>query len=250
MWIALASTLLPHGWPLPGLPVDLPFDPLPLDAVPFDGLNAVPVPELALAAGSGVVRVSRCRLAGGGGGGGQGRDLPRPHVVSVVLDTNSSTLGRIELTTLLFPLGKNMKGHNFPHVVVMLFMTHVQGQTTCTTVKQQRLHACRVSYMLAQPRGWQRAASRLIDDNLAIRLMAALDPASQALLQSQAGPFFALVLTVSPTAPELRLSSAAFRILQSAWLLLLFCASPHASRALRTCVQSTALAGSTICAGP
>ena len=114
----------------------------------------MPAPELAWAAGSGFAEDSRCRLAGGGGGGGQGRDLPRPHVVSVVLDTNSSatmragrTLGRIGLTTLLFPLGRNLKGCKFPTVVVMVFMTH---QITCTIVKQQRLHACRVSYMLAK----------------------------------------------------------------------------------------------------
>ena len=56
------------------------------------------------------------------------------------------TLGRIGLTTLLFPLGRNLKGCKFPTVVVMVFMTH---QTTCTIVKQQRLHACRVSYTLA-----------------------------------------------------------------------------------------------------
>ena len=64
------------------------------------------------------------------------------------------TLGRIGLTTLLFPLGRNLKGCKFPTVVVMVFMTH---QITCTIVKQQRLHACRVSYMLAATR--VRAAS-------------------------------------------------------------------------------------------
>ena len=70
----------------------LPLDPLPLEVVPFDfdGLIKMPAPEFAWAAGSGFAEDSRCRLAGGGGGGGQGRDLPRPHVVSVVLDTNSS----------------------------------------------------------------------------------------------------------------------------------------------------------------
>ena len=58
------------------------------------------------------------------------------------------TLGRIGLTTRLFPLGRNLKGCKFPTVVVMVVMTH---HTTCTIVKQQRLHACRVSYMLARP---------------------------------------------------------------------------------------------------
>ena len=62
-------------------------------------------------------------------------------------------------------------------------------------------------------RGWQRAASWIIDDRCAAQLRESLDPASCALLESQAGPYASRVLTALPTAPEeVRLDSAAFRL--------------------------------------
>ena len=62
-------------------------------------------------------------------------------------------------------------------------------------------------------RGWQRAASKVVDDALLADLTSALDEASTALLHSQAGPFAGRVYTALPTCPELRLDSAAFRVL-------------------------------------
>eukprot|EP00439_Symbiodinium_sp_Y106_P028817 s3110_g3.t1 len=62
-------------------------------------------------------------------------------------------------------------------------------------------------------RGWQRAASKVVDDALLADLTSALDEAPTALLHSQAGPFAGRVYTALPTCPELRLDSAAFRVL-------------------------------------
>ena len=62
-------------------------------------------------------------------------------------------------------------------------------------------------------RGWQRAASKVVDDALLADLTSALDEASTALLHSQAGPFAGRVYTALPTRPELHLDSAAFRVL-------------------------------------
>ena len=63
-------------------------------------------------------------------------------------------------------------------------------------------------------RGWQRPASRALDD---VAFLAehrhSIGPAELALLDSQSGPFAARVLTVRPTAPELAVDSAPFRVL-------------------------------------
>ena len=77
-------------------------------------------------------------------------------------------------------------------------------------------------------RGWQRAASWIIDDRCAAQLRESLDPACCALLESQAGPYASRVLTALPTTPEVRLVSAAFRL---TWLRRLRLALPlHAAR--------------------
>ncbi len=44
-------------------------------------------------------------------------------------------------------------------------------------------------------RGWQRAASRAVDDTACAQLLPLIDPASRAMLESQAGPFAARVFT-------------------------------------------------------
>ena len=48
-------------------------------------------------------------------------------------------------------------------------------------------------------RGWQRLAARAVDDFCHRALLCELDPSSIALLESQAGPFAARVLTARPT---------------------------------------------------
>ena len=60
-------------------------------------------------------------------------------------------------------------------------------------------------------RGWQRLASRAVDDTAAAHFWPLIDSASQAMLESQAGPFAARVFTALP--PEFRLEPAFFRVL-------------------------------------
>ena len=62
-------------------------------------------------------------------------------------------------------------------------------------------------------RGWQCAASRVIDEASAAQLAAVLDPASRTMLDSQSGPFAARVFTALLTSPDVRLDSAAFSAL-------------------------------------
>ena len=62
-------------------------------------------------------------------------------------------------------------------------------------------------------RGWQRPASRAIDDSTAGRFRAMLDPLSLALLESQCGPFASRILTALPSCHELTLDSPVFRAL-------------------------------------
>ena len=62
-------------------------------------------------------------------------------------------------------------------------------------------------------RGWQRSASRVLDDCGLAEHRRAVGPAELALLDSQSGPFAARLLTVRPVAPELALDSALFRVL-------------------------------------
>ena len=62
-------------------------------------------------------------------------------------------------------------------------------------------------------RGWQRPASRAIDDSTAGRFRAMLDPPSLALLESQCGPFASRILTALPSCHELTLDSPVFRAL-------------------------------------
>ena len=62
-------------------------------------------------------------------------------------------------------------------------------------------------------RGWQRPASRALDDVALAEHRHSVGPAELALLDSQWGPFAARVLTVRPTAPELAVDSAPFRVL-------------------------------------
>ena len=62
-------------------------------------------------------------------------------------------------------------------------------------------------------RGWQRSASRVLDDRASAEHRRAVGPAELALLDSQSGPFAARLLTVRPVGPELALDSALFRVL-------------------------------------
>ena len=62
-------------------------------------------------------------------------------------------------------------------------------------------------------RGWQRAASTASDQAYCAAIRSALDPASQALLDSQSGPFAATVFTMLPTTPDLVLEPAHLRVL-------------------------------------
>ena len=62
-------------------------------------------------------------------------------------------------------------------------------------------------------RGWQQAASAAIDQAYSTAVRSALDPASQALLDSQSGPFAATAFTLLPTSPDLVFESAPFRVL-------------------------------------
>ena len=60
-------------------------------------------------------------------------------------------------------------------------------------------------------RGWQRPASRALDDDALAEHRHSVGTAELALLDSQSGPFATRVLTVRPTAPELAVDSAPFR---------------------------------------
>ena len=62
-------------------------------------------------------------------------------------------------------------------------------------------------------RGWQRSAAASLDASACAGLFLDLDPASRALMLSQAGPCGARALTALPTAPEFRLQSSHFRVL-------------------------------------
>ena len=62
------------------------------------------------------------------------------------------------------------------------------------------------------PRGWQQAASAAIDQAYSTAVRSALDPALQALLDSQSGPFAATAFTLLPTSPDLVFESAPFRV--------------------------------------
>ena len=63
-----------------------------------------------------------------------------------------------------------------------------------------------------QSRGWQSQAAEHEDAKEHRQLLASLDPASRALLLSQAGPMAARALTVLPTAPETKLEAHLFRV--------------------------------------
>ena len=62
-------------------------------------------------------------------------------------------------------------------------------------------------------RGWQRAAAACLDKSACASLYSDLDPASRALMLSQAGPGGSLAITVLPTAPEFRMPSSHMRVL-------------------------------------
>ena len=62
-------------------------------------------------------------------------------------------------------------------------------------------------------RGWQRTAAACLDKSACASLYSDLDPASRALMLSQAGPGGSLAITVLPTAPEFRMSSSHMRVL-------------------------------------
>ena len=62
-------------------------------------------------------------------------------------------------------------------------------------------------------RGWQCPAFRALDDVAIAEHRHSVGPAELALLDSQSGSFAARVLTVRPTAPELAVDSAPFRVL-------------------------------------
>ena len=61
--------------------------------------------------------------------------------------------------------------------------------------------------------GWQRPASRVLDDFALAEHRRSVGPAELALLDSQSGPFAARILTVRPTVPKLAVDSALFRVL-------------------------------------
>ena len=79
-------------------------------------------------------------------------------------------------------------------------------------------------------RGWQRAAVACQDRTACESLLSDLDPASRALLLSQAGPGGPRAVTALPTAPEFRMPSECMRILL---LRRLRAPLPHAPRRCR-----------------
>ena len=62
-------------------------------------------------------------------------------------------------------------------------------------------------------RGWQRPASKAVDEFGFRSIHRELDPPAAALLDSQAGPFAARIFTARPTSPELSLAPSHFRVL-------------------------------------
>ena len=62
-------------------------------------------------------------------------------------------------------------------------------------------------------RGWQRPASKAVDEFGFRSILRELDPPAAALLDSQAGPFAARIFTARPTSPELSLAPSHFRVL-------------------------------------
>ena len=80
-------------------------------------------------------------------------------------------------------------------------------------------------------RGWQRSVSRALDDFGDLRRE--LDPASAAMLDSQAGPYAARVFTARPTSPELCLPSPLFRALLLRRLRMPLPLAPAACRCRR-----------------
>ena len=81
-------------------------------------------------------------------------------------------------------------------------------------------------------RGWQRSASRALDDFGDRALPRELDPASAAMLDSQAGPYAARVFTARPTSPELCLPSPLCRALLLRRLRMPLPLAPAACRCL------------------
>ena len=79
-------------------------------------------------------------------------------------------------------------------------------------------------------RGWQRAAVACQDRTACESLLSDLDPASRALLLSQAGPGGPRAVTALPTAPEFRMPSECMRVLL---LRRLRAPLPHAPRRCR-----------------
>ena len=62
-------------------------------------------------------------------------------------------------------------------------------------------------------RGWQSPAAEAVSRQLQDEVLAQTDPASQALLFSQTGPYSSRVFTSVPSCPELAYSPALFRVL-------------------------------------
>ena len=60
------------------------------------------------------------------------------------------------------------------------------------------------------PRGWQRPAFRAVDEFCFRSIFRELDPPAAVLLDSQAGPFAARILTARPTSLELPLAPSHF----------------------------------------
>ena len=66
---------------------------------------------------------------------------------------------------------------------------------------------------LDNTRGWQRPASKAVDEFCYRSILCELDSPAAALRDSQAGPFAARILTARPTSPELSLAPSHFRVL-------------------------------------
>ena len=82
-------------------------------------------------------------------------------------------------------------------------------------------------------RGWQRSASRALDDFGDRALRRELNPASATMLDSQSGPYAARVLTARPTPPELCLPSPLFQALLLRRLRMPLPLAPGACRCQR-----------------
>ena len=96
------------------------------------------------------------------------------------------------------------------HVTTFLSNLGLQAPR-CTQCAQAPEHTA------AEPadliRGWQRIASTTTDQAIHSELIATMDPASQALLDSQSGPQAAKIFTVLPTNPEFIFEPCHFRVL-------------------------------------